>query len=470
MRPRSAFVLLASAIVAGSFAAGCYTDDISGLSNGKSVVRVLLTDSPFPFDSVASANVYVDSIEASATTDTTATAWVTVAAPHQAFNLLAVQQGVTALVGQGQLSVGQYRAVRMTIDVDSSSIVWRNGSRAQVNWPQSGRMTLNAFVQPPFSVGNAGADIVLDFDVGQSFPYNLFGDGHFDFIPWLRAVNGAATGAIAGTVSTSYTGTTLPVKSADITVYAGTPPTSSEASPVVATGHTDSTGHYRVAFLSPGTYTLGVSKVDNPFLASVFVPGVQVTAGTSTTESPSLAAASGANASIHISGPSTVGVGGWITLAAAVVDSAGNPVANPAVIWTSSDTMIAVTQGFGAADTTRGRSAGSAYVTATSVGKRDSILVTVVANGSLDTIASVTVAPATASAAVGDSVGFTATLESASGGPLSGRSIAWFLSDTTIADLYPYGASAIVRPRRTGTVVVQATSEGKSGSASLTVH
>src|SRR5438309_3696084 len=441
MRFRVPLVIMGSIFAAGIAAVACYRDDIPGPPRGKPLARVLLTDAPFPFDSVASVNLYVVSVEAATTPDTGSRAtWTTVAEPHRTFNLLAVQQGATAFVGEGELPVGQYRAIRMTIDVDSSSVLWGDGTRAQVDWG-AGRWTLYAWVQPPFSVGDAGADIVLDFDVGLSFPYDLFGDGHFAFGPWLRAVNSAATGAIAGTVTTDYTGTTTPLRNASITVYAGGVPTSTSGYPIVATGHSDGTGQYRVAFLPAGTYGIVVTAPYNPYVASVSVADVQITAGATVTESVTLPAAGAGSAYIHIAGPTTVGVGGSIWLQAAVVDSNGNPVQNPSVTWTSSDTSVATSSGVGAVDSVQGRSARTATITAMSLGMRDSIAVTVIRG--VDTVVSVTVSPPTVDAAVGDSLFFTATPHDTSGAPLYGRPIAWFLSDTTIASLYPSGAYAL---------------------------
>lgn len=471
MRHRLPLIVLAVVLAATPLVLACYRDDSSGPLGGKPVVRVLLTDAPFPFDSVAAVNLYVDSIEAAATTDTGTADWVTVAAPHRTFNLLDVQQGATTLVGQGQLSVGQYQAVRMTIDVDSSSIAWNNGGTADVDWPHPGRVTLYALVQPAFTVGDVGADIVLDFDVGQSFPYNLFGNAHFAFVPWLRAVNSAETGAIEGVVSTSYTGTTRPEPNAAITVYAGGLAAAPIASPaIVATGHADADGHYRVAFLAPGTYTVSASAYDNPFVVTAYVGGVSVAAGSTTTQPLALPTAGSGTAYLHISGPSSIGVGGSITLTAAVVDSSGAAVTDPSVVWTSSDTTVAITRGFGTADSTYGRAPGTATIFASSAGLSDSLTVTVLDSGSVDTVATVAIAPSSADVAVGDSVVLLATPKDAAGNALYGRPVAWFISDTTVAVLYPYGSYALVQPRRTGSAVIQATSDGKSGTATLTVH
>ena len=103
MRFRVPLVIMGSIFAAGIAAVACYRDDIPGPPRGKPLARVLLTDAPFPFDSVASVNLYVVSVEAATTPDTGSRAtWTTVAEPHRTFNLLAVQQGATAFVGEGE--------------------------------------------------------------------------------------------------------------------------------------------------------------------------------------------------------------------------------------------------------------------------------------------------------------------------------------------------------------------------------
>ena len=201
--PRLTVALIAAAtLIAGAEA--CYKDDSTGTGNhGKPMAKVLLTDAPFPFDSVASVNVYVVRIEASTATDTTGGGdWVVITEPRKTFNLLNLQQGGTAFVGQGELAAGQYHAIRMTIDTSQSSIMWNNGSKAAVNWQNwsgSNEEPLYAIVDYPVDVPSDGAEIVIDFDVGRSFLYNFRGTNEFILAPQLRAINSAATGAIAGT-------------------------------------------------------------------------------------------------------------------------------------------------------------------------------------------------------------------------------------------------------------------------------
>src|SRR5438876_1505398 len=161
------------AAVAVVTAGSCYQDDFSGLNHGQPPVRVSLTDAPFPYDSVASVNVYVVRIEANAVPDTTgggAGQWVLIAEPRKSFDLLTLQQGSTAFVGQGELPAGQYHAIRMTIDTSLSSVVWNSGLRARVNWQNWSGSTeepLYALVEYPVNVPTDGAEIVIDFDVGR---------------------------------------------------------------------------------------------------------------------------------------------------------------------------------------------------------------------------------------------------------------------------------------------------------------
>jgi uncharacterized protein YjdB len=73
--------------------------------------------------------------------------------------------------------------------------------------------------------------------------------------------------------------------------------------------------------------------------------------------------------------------------------------------------------------------------------------------------------------AVGDSAGFWATLRNAQGSQLSGRTVTWAATDTTVARFeFIYGQAAILRALKPGTITVTATSEDKSGSGTVTVN
>ncbi|HEX9611692.1 MAG TPA: DUF4382 domain-containing protein [Gemmatimonadales bacterium] len=453
----------------------CYQDETAGPDRVTSLARVLLTDAPFPYDSVESVNIYVVSVAASSDPDTSGGAeWETIAEPNRVFNLLALQQGNTALLGEGELTGQLYRAIRVVIDASRSTVRWSNGSNADVRWPWpgSGLITMYALVMEPlFSLADASeVEIVIDWDVGRSFLYDYYGTHEFTVMPWLRAVHSAFTGNIEGTVSSDYTGQTAPIKNANITVYSGDPGQPSNTWWVAATGRTDDQGHYRIAYVGSGTYIVRFEHPLYAFLAPVTRTGVEVTNGGTATVSVSLpeAGASG-EPYLRISGPSSVGIGGTITLRAAVGDQSGNPVASPSVTWTSSDPGIAEVTGVRDTAGVYGRQAGFATITATSNGLSDAITVEVV--GQPQPVATVTVILASATLAVGDSSGARAELRDAGGNILTNRPVSWFSSDTTVLKIMgAFGEHVVVRARARGTAVLSATSEGNVGQANVTVN
>src|SRR2546426_636688 len=81
-------------------------------------------------------------------------------------------------------------------------------------------------------------------------------------------------------------------------------------------------------------------------------------------------------------------------------------------------------------------------------------------------VASVTVSPPSASIATGATVQLTATTKDAGGNVLTGRAISWGGSNTTVATV---SASGLVTGVRAGAVTITATSEGKNGTAAVTV-
>jgi hypothetical protein len=334
---RPTLALLAAAAIAVS----CYVDDIVGVqgTDGKPMAKVLITDAPFPFDTVLSVDVYVISVAVSTQPDTGGSAdsmaWVTVTAPHRQINLLELQQGDTALLGSGEVPAGQYRAVRLILDGDSSGIRFKDGSSALVHWGGSGRQTIHAFVQAAMDIPNAGADIVIDFDVGRSFHYNDLGDGGFSFLPWIRAVNRAATGSIAGTVQrdSSGGGTAGPHKNATVSAWGGGPGNWY----IFSTGVTDAAGHYRLAYLLPGTYIVGVDPPSSSNLGAALDSNVVVSRGVETTHNVTL---SQFNGSLFIQGASSMLVGRTNRLEAIVVNAQHQQEPSAPVAWQNLDTAV----------------------------------------------------------------------------------------------------------------------------------
>lgn len=305
---------------------GCYQDDSSGPGNRKPIVQVLFTDAPFPFDTVQSVNVYIVSVAASTTADTSEPGgqeWVTITEPRRRIDLIALQQGATTLVGEGEVDAAQYRAVRVIIETDSSDIRFVDGSEAVVHWGGPSTQAIHAFVEAALAVPDAGAEIVIDFDVGRSFPYN---DGAFNFLPWIRAVNASATGSIAGTILSE----SAPVENATVSAYGATEGTWE----IRSTGKSNAAGQYRIAYLLPGTYIVQVDAPVASGLGSDLDSNVVVTAGVETLDDITLGAFAG---SITISGASSMLVNRTNELEAVVVDSQRQRVSDPSIVWENLD-------------------------------------------------------------------------------------------------------------------------------------
>jgi hypothetical protein len=81
-------------------------------------------------------------------------------------------------------------------------------------------------------------------------------------------------------------------------------------------------------------------------------------------------------------------------------------------------------------------------------------------------VASVSVTPASANIGAGQAVQLTATVRDASGNVLTGRTVTWSSSNPSVAVVYPTG---LVTGIAVGSATITATSEGQSGSATITV-
>jgi uncharacterized protein YjdB len=167
--------------------------------------------------------------------------------------------------------------------------------------------------------------------------------------------------------------------------------------------------------------------------------------------------------SVVVSPPSpTIEEGGSVQLTATPKDAGGNPLADRTVTWSSGNTAVASVNGGGLVT---GHTAGTATITATSEGKSGTATVTVVTPAPAP-VASVVVAPPSPMIDVGGSVQLTATPKDASGNPLPGRTVTWSSGSTAVATV---NASGLVTGRAAGTATITATSEGKSGTAAVTV-
>src|SRR5205809_656023 len=165
-------------------------------------------------------------------------------------------------------------------------------------------------------------------------------------------------------------------------------------------------------------------------------------------------------ASVTVSAASaSVPVGQAVQLTATPKDASGNALTGRTVTWASSNTSVGTVNASGLVT---GVVAGSTTITATSEGQSGTSVVTV----TLVPVASVTVSPAPASVQAGQTVQLTATPKDANGNTLTGRTVTWASSNTSVGTV---NASGLVTGVVAGSTTITATSEGKSGTSAVTV-
>jgi uncharacterized protein YjdB len=154
-----------------------------------------------------------------------------------------------------------------------------------------------------------------------------------------------------------------------------------------------------------------------------------------------------------------VAIGDSLRLAAIPKDASNAPLPGRAMSWSSSHTSIARVT---AAGLVTAVAAGVAYIVVTTEGKSDTATIDVV----VPPVASVTVAPSTASVVEGQTVQLTATTRDAKGVELTDRVVTWVSSNPSRATV---SSSGTVLGILEGSATITATAEGSSASAAVTV-
>jgi uncharacterized protein YjdB len=156
---------------------------------------------------------------------------------------------------------------------------------------------------------------------------------------------------------------------------------------------------------------------------------------------------------------STILLGATTRLVAAALDSIGGVLGGRSIVWRSLTPALATVDSTGLVTAV---GVGVARIAATSEGKTGTATITI----SNPPVARVTVNPRTVSLAPGSTAQFTVAMFDAAGTLLPGRKVTWLSGSSTIARVDQQGlATAIAK----GTVLIFATSEGVTGSATLTV-
>ncbi len=214
-----------------------------------------------------------------------------------------------------------------------------------------------------------------------------------------------------------------------------------------------------VAFRSDG---VGVASVSASGVVTAVAPGattITVTSeGRSTTVSVVVSAVP--IASIRVTpGLATVTVGDDTALTATPLDASGAALTGRTISWSSGSPSVASVSSTGVVTAV---GVGSVIIFAQAEGRTGSATITVNA----PPIASVSVAPSTASVDVGGTVDLTATVKDVTGATVFGRVVLWSSSAPSVATVSSTGRVTAVAA---GTSTITATVDGKSGTAQIVV-
>ncbi len=207
-----------------------------------------LTDSPIP--NVESATVWVSQVYLIGGTDTTGSRYTISNTPME-YDLLTLQNGVTAALGSSSIPVGDYTQMRLVVDSAkltlASPLVFTSGSpSATVKVPSGMQTGIKVNFAGAVHVAPGETILVVDFDASQNFsltgtPTNPTG---VLFKPVLHATVTNVAASIAGTVTPA---------SAKAKLYA----IFQSSDDTLATALADTiTGAYKLWYLAPGTYTV----------------------------------------------------------------------------------------------------------------------------------------------------------------------------------------------------------------------
>ena len=210
------------------------------------------------------------------------------------------------------------------------------------------------------------------------------------------------------------------------------------------------------------TQNPGIATVSDLGLVTAVQPGkTQIAASRSGRSAVATVTVSALPAALVRVSPTAanVFVGSTTPLTGEVLDTGGGLLHGYTIAWTSSSPTVATVNASGIVT---GVALGNVVVTARAAGLSGTAVVSV----RPVPVATVNVAPTTGSVAVGKNLQLTVSLLDAAGNVLTGRPISWSSANVATATV---SSAGVVRGVKRGTTTITTTSEGKIGTASITV-
>ncbi|WPU67063.1 DUF4382 domain-containing protein [Peredibacter starrii] len=243
----------------------CNDKSVSSQS-GTGSLRIVATDAPFDFDTVASAKLTIDSIKLRQASGNT----ITVMDEQVTLDLLQLRNGLVETLSEIEVPAGKYDEIMLI--VSSATVDLKDERHFDLKVPSGAQSGLKVFVSPDLTVTTGlSHDVLLDFDLSRSFVVQGTSTDikGFNFKPAIRAVNLTSAGSISGSVQglneVGLSGATVTVTKNDATV---------------ATAVTDEFGYFKVLGLTEGTYSVTAEKEGYSSLKN---DSISVTAGNEVT-------------------------------------------------------------------------------------------------------------------------------------------------------------------------------------------
>lgn len=166
---------LAALLLAAFALTGCDILSSDDAVHGR--VRVHLTDAPL--DDFTEVNVEITRVELLGEDDV-----YVITDEAQVYDLLQLQNGVTATMGEAEVPAGRYHQLRLIVS-DEAEVRYVDGSEVKI---PSGQQTGIKVIFPSFEIEEEGdvVELTVDFDVNESF-VKAGESGQYIFKPVLKA-------------------------------------------------------------------------------------------------------------------------------------------------------------------------------------------------------------------------------------------------------------------------------------------
>lgn len=277
MTPRFIHPIATLAIAASLVLSACGG---GGGGGSTGTLSMSLTDAPSCGYDAVNVTITKLSVNQSSTASTTDSGWVDIPITPTRVNLLTLQNGVLATLGQTPLPTGKYTQVRLLLADNASasggqpipnSVVPTGGSETALTTPSAQQTGLKLNVDIDIAA-NKIADFVLDFNACKSV-VAAGASGHYLLKPVVKVTPHYISG-VRGSVDAS-------IATGDNTMVMLEQPGSSILQPVVVSATApDSSGNFLLQPVAPGTYDLVVTSNGH---ATAVVTNVVVATDTVTT-------------------------------------------------------------------------------------------------------------------------------------------------------------------------------------------